>query len=63
VRSGALPTRPDEPDVIVGDARRMREELGFPPSIGLAQGLSETVAWWRANARATQARRLRSSSC
>jgi nucleoside-diphosphate-sugar epimerase len=50
VRFGALPTRPDEPDVIAGDAQRMREELGFRPIIGLEQGLAETVAWWRSGA-------------
>ncbi len=50
VRFGALPTRPDEPDVIAGDAQRMREELSFRPTIGLEQGLAETVAWWRSGA-------------
>jgi nucleoside-diphosphate-sugar epimerase len=51
VRFGALPIRPDEPDIIAGDARRMREELGFRPAIGLEQGLADTVAWWRAGSR------------
>lgn len=51
VRFGALPTRPDEPDVIAGDPRRMREQLGFHPTIELEQGVAETVAWWRARER------------
>jgi nucleoside-diphosphate-sugar epimerase len=51
VRLGALPSRADEPDVIAGDTLRIREDVGFSPSIGLSQGLSDTVSWWRAEAR------------
>jgi nucleoside-diphosphate-sugar epimerase len=49
VRFGAVPTRPGDPDVIAGDAQRLRDEVGFTPGFGLEQGLAETVAWWRAN--------------
>jgi nucleoside-diphosphate-sugar epimerase len=31
------------------DGSRAREELGFVPSVDLADGLSRTVAWYRAN--------------
>ncbi len=47
VRIGELPSRAGEPDVIGGDTRRLSEEVGFQPAIGLEQGVSETVAWWR----------------
>jgi nucleoside-diphosphate-sugar epimerase len=47
VRFGAREERPEEPPVILGDSTRLREEVGFTPSIGIAQGIAETVAWWR----------------
>jgi dihydroflavonol-4-reductase len=31
------------------DGSRARDELGFIPSVDLADGLSRTVAWYRAN--------------
>jgi dihydroflavonol-4-reductase len=31
------------------DGSRAREELGFIPGVGLVEGLSRTVAWYRAN--------------
>jgi nucleoside-diphosphate-sugar epimerase len=48
VRLGALATRASDPEVIVGDTRRMRTELDWHPATGLERGISETVAWWRA---------------
>ena len=47
VAAGDLPDRDGEPDVIAGDPRRLREEVGFCPSIALAEGIRETVAWHR----------------
>jgi nucleoside-diphosphate-sugar epimerase len=44
---GALPARPDEPDALVADVARLRDEVGFAPAIGLEQGLEATFAWWR----------------
>ncbi|HYM65889.1 MAG TPA: NAD(P)-dependent oxidoreductase, partial [Patescibacteria group bacterium] len=44
VRFGELPSRPDEPPVIAGDAGRLLDEVGFRPQIGLEQGIRETVA-------------------
>lgn len=44
---GALPARPDDPDVLVADATRLRDEVGFTPRFGLEDGLAETLAWWR----------------
>jgi nucleoside-diphosphate-sugar epimerase len=44
---GALPARPDDPDELVADVGRLRDELGWRPTRDLAEGLAETVAWWR----------------
>jgi len=47
---GALAPRPDEPDTLVADVTRLREEVGFRPRLGFEEGLAETVEWWRAQA-------------
>jgi nucleoside-diphosphate-sugar epimerase len=48
VRSGELSSRDGEPFVIAADTRRLREEVGFRPAVGLVEGIAESVAWWRA---------------
>jgi nucleoside-diphosphate-sugar epimerase len=45
---GALAERPGDPPQIVADVTRLREEVGFRPRLDLADGLGETVDWWRA---------------
>jgi len=47
VQLGALPTPPSEPPVLVAGTRRLFGEVGWRPSVPLAQGLAETVNWWR----------------
>jgi nucleoside-diphosphate-sugar epimerase len=47
VRLGALPQRPGEPERLTADVRRLREELGWSPSIDLREGVRRTVDWWR----------------
>ncbi|MDQ3609405.1 MAG: NAD(P)-dependent oxidoreductase [Actinomycetota bacterium] len=44
---GALHSRPDEPDRLVADVTRLREEVGFRPHVTLPEGIESTVAWWR----------------
>lgn len=46
VRRGALPDRP-EPPLLLADVARLREEVGYGPRWSLAEGLADTVAWWR----------------
>jgi nucleoside-diphosphate-sugar epimerase len=46
VRRGALPDRP-EPWLLVADVTRLREEVGYRPRWNLADGLANTVGWWR----------------
>lgn len=47
LRVGALPDRPGEPIRLVGDARRLNEEVGFVPERSLTEGLADAVSWWR----------------
>ncbi len=47
VRFGALPTRPGDPPVLIGDSRRLTEEVGFRPAAPLDQGIARTIAYWR----------------
>jgi nucleoside-diphosphate-sugar epimerase len=47
VRLGALPARPNEPDLLVADVGRLREEVGFAGARSLREGVFETVEWWR----------------
>jgi nucleoside-diphosphate-sugar epimerase len=47
VRRGALPDRPGEPPLLVGDVARLRDEVGFRAQLSLAEGIAETVAWQR----------------
>jgi nucleoside-diphosphate-sugar epimerase len=47
VRRGRRPIPPSEPDMLVGDATRLRDEVGFRRRFDLETGLADTVAWWR----------------
>lgn len=47
VRLGALPTDPEEPEELTADVRRLREEVGWSPSLDLRAGAELTVRWWR----------------
>ena len=47
---GARPYAPDDPMVVVGDNRRLREETGWTPTIELAAGLERTWDWWKSSA-------------
>ena len=43
---GALPDRPGEPDCLVANVTRLREEVGFVPLCSLDEGLARTTDWW-----------------
>jgi nucleoside-diphosphate-sugar epimerase len=45
---GALPMSASDPPAITTSARRLREQVGWAPRIGLDEGLDEVVGWWRA---------------
>lgn len=46
VRLGALPDRAGEPLNWWGDARRLRQEVGFNPQVPLDEGLRDALEWW-----------------
>lgn len=48
VRLGALPQRPGEPDQLTADVGRLRDEVGWSPTVDLHEGAARTVDWWRA---------------
>ena len=50
VSLGAIPYRPGEPMQILGEATRLRQELGWVPEFNLDRGLAETVDWWAGRA-------------
>jgi nucleoside-diphosphate-sugar epimerase len=47
VRLGALPAPPAEPRRLTAEMRRLREEVGWTPTVGLREGIERTVDWWR----------------
>lgn len=46
IRLGAIADRPGDPLVVVGDVRRLLEEVGWSPTIELEQGLEHALRWW-----------------
>jgi nucleoside-diphosphate-sugar epimerase len=44
---GALPERPGEPSLLVADVRRLLEDVGFIPALGLQEGIESCVRGWR----------------
>jgi nucleoside-diphosphate-sugar epimerase len=44
---GARPTPAGEPAALVADVRRLHDEVGWSPEIGLGDGLAGVIAWWR----------------
>jgi nucleoside-diphosphate-sugar epimerase len=54
IRIGALPDREGEPPRIVADVRRLRDEVGFRPSLTLQEGLADTYSWWRTQKETSQ---------
>jgi nucleoside-diphosphate-sugar epimerase len=45
VRFGQLAERPDEPAELSADVTRLREEVGWAPTLTLEQGVERTVRW------------------
>ena len=44
---GELALGANEPPLVAADVARLRDEVGFAPRRGLADGLREVVDWWR----------------
>lgn len=47
VEFGALAASADEPPLLVADVRRLNGEVGWRPSIGLADGMRQVVGSWQ----------------
>src|ERR1700677_1104925 len=47
LRMGALPPRPNDPQLLIASVERLRNEVGWKPALSLDEGLARTIAWWR----------------
>ncbi|MDT4898865.1 MAG: hypothetical protein QOH25_3942 [Acidobacteriota bacterium] len=47
IQLGARPAPENEPRLLVADVARLRDEVGWSAKYDLAQGLAETIKWWR----------------
>ena len=47
VEFGALPTRPDEVPLIVGDPRKLTNTTGWQPEHDFDAAITHTIDWWR----------------
>jgi nucleoside-diphosphate-sugar epimerase len=47
IRLGARPSPAGEPQLLVGDAGRLRDEVGWKARYDLDAGLEQTIEWWR----------------
>lgn len=47
IQLGALSTPANEPPLIVGNIRRLSEEVGWIPKYDLDRGLEQTIEWWK----------------
>jgi nucleoside-diphosphate-sugar epimerase len=56
LRLGALAAREDDVPVLVPDIRRLRDEVGFRPRLGLPEGMQRTLAWWQARLHSGEAK-------
>ena len=54
VRLGARSAPSGEPPLLVPDVTRLRDEVQWQPQFSLSAGLSDTIAWWRAQLRVSQ---------
>lgn len=46
VQFGAIPTPKAEPLLLLADVNRLKNELGWMPSVSLDTGLDKTIDWW-----------------
>jgi nucleoside-diphosphate-sugar epimerase len=47
VRLGALPSRENEPPVIVADTNRLKKEVHCCQKYSLEEGIMDTISWWK----------------
>lgn len=49
IRLGVIPTSLEEPEVVLADITKLRENTGWTPSTKMEDGLYETVQWWKSS--------------
>jgi len=47
IRLGAIPVNSSEPPLLVADAGRLINEVGWKPKYDLDSGLEQTIQWWK----------------
>jgi nucleoside-diphosphate-sugar epimerase len=47
IEFGALSSSAVDPPSLVADVRRLRDEVGWQPGVGLDDGLHDAIEWWR----------------
>ena len=47
LRLGALPSRENDPPLLVANVERLRKALGWKPKFDLDHGLDNAIAWWK----------------
>jgi nucleoside-diphosphate-sugar epimerase len=47
IQLDALPAPAGEPHVLLADVARLHQEVKWSPRYGLAEGLAETIEWWK----------------
>lgn len=47
VRLGARPTPAGDPELLVADIAKLRDEVKWKPELSLDAGLDQSIAWWR----------------
>jgi len=48
VELGSMPTSAGDPDLLLADVSRLRNEVGWTQRWSLEEGLRETITWWKA---------------
>lgn len=47
IQWGALPQSPDDPNYVCSDNRKLKENTDWKPRYALADGLRQTIDWWK----------------
>jgi nucleoside-diphosphate-sugar epimerase len=47
LRIGAIPARANDTPLVVGDTAQTQRDVGWTAKIGIDEGLTATIAWWR----------------
>ncbi|MEM8805103.1 MAG: NAD(P)-dependent oxidoreductase [Cyanobacteria bacterium P01_G01_bin.38] len=49
IELGALPARPQEAVLVLGDIHRLQHEVGWQPQYSWQQGIENSINWWKQN--------------